>query len=454
MLNTPDFDSTLEKKLNKPKYREKLWSDLFSSEYRPDFDLSFFFKKIEKYVNKTSFLSFNNRSLKFLKNNKEEYIEVINLVKNNNYRIDINFLESLDNKQKYLLSSIIIDAIGVDSLSNEFHMWKSLFIWFSFWYNYRWNNLVDNEWFEGLLWRIKDNFNTFHAVKYIQAYRFIKYNTKLNDLNDFFFNVLAEYKLIKNIDKDVEEINKDNKLNLWKDLSFWTFHTRSELWFWKERKYWNYWLDKNWNETDIQSVWDKTMLDENWEEILWAYTLDREHESINTDASWIEYQEYIDSPSWIALFDEGKPIACICFYIKNWNEFFINQIQKIVHYEYDRYGRCIWKHYSESVKNIDWQNILYDVVKELTTKYNIKRIVIQWWENNRWINEVWEDLVTPHFKYDCENRRTIPANKWKKHLSVQIAKKIYDIFALSKWFQYNEEWNLKKDLTDNNENFS
>jgi hypothetical protein len=122
MLNTPDFDSTLEKKLNKPEYREKLWSDLFSSEYRPNFDLSFFFKKIEKYVNKTSFLSFNNRSLKFLKNNKEEYIEVINLVKNNNYRIDINFLESLDNKQKYLLSSIFIDAIGVDSLSNEFHM--------------------------------------------------------------------------------------------------------------------------------------------------------------------------------------------------------------------------------------------------------------------------------------------------------------------------------------------
>ena len=111
MLNTPKFDSTLEKRLNQSEYREKLRSDLFKSEYKPDFDLSFFFKKIEKYVNKTSFLSFNNRSLKFLKNNKEEYIEVINLVKNNNYRIDINFLESLDNKQKYLLSSIFIDAI-------------------------------------------------------------------------------------------------------------------------------------------------------------------------------------------------------------------------------------------------------------------------------------------------------------------------------------------------------
>ena len=454
MLNTPDFDSTLEKKLNKPEYREKLWSNLFSSEYRPDFDLSFFFKKIEKYVNKTSFLSFNNRSLKFLKNNKEEYIEVINLVKNNNYRIDINFLESLDNKQKYLLSSIFIDAIGVDSLSNEFHMWKSLFIWFSFWYNYRWNNLVDNEWFEELLWRIKDNFNTFQSLKFIQAFRFIRCNTRIQDLNDYFFAILSEYNLIINIDNDIDEMNGKNLLNLWENFSLWSFHTYSELWYWREIKYWNYWLDKDWNETNIQGVWDRIMLNDKGEEVPWAYMLDRDHDSVNADASWIEYLEYIDSPSWIALFHKGKPVACICFFIKNWNEFFINQIQKVVHYEYDRYWRCIAKRYSDIVKEIDWENILYNVVKELIGKYNIKRIVIQWWENNRWINEVWKDMETSYFTYDCLNRRTISANKWKKHLSVDIAKKIYDVFALSKWFQYDKEWNLKKDLTDNNENFS
>ena len=111
MLNTPKFDSTLEKKLNQSEYREKLWSDLFKSEYKPDFDFSFSFEKIEKYVKKNSFFSLNNRSLKFLKNGMEEYTEVINLVKNNNYKIDIVFLESLNNKQKYLLSSIFIDSI-------------------------------------------------------------------------------------------------------------------------------------------------------------------------------------------------------------------------------------------------------------------------------------------------------------------------------------------------------
>ena len=37
----------------------------------------------------------------------------------------------------------------------------------------------------------------------------------------------------------------------------------------------------------------------------------------------------------------------------------------------------------------------------------------------------------------------------KKHLSVDIAKNIYDVFALSKWFEYDEDWNLTKNLDDN-----
>ena len=91
--------------------RENVWSDLFKSEYKSDYDFSSFFKSIEKYINKNSFFLFNQKSLKFLKSSKEKYSEVINLVKNNNYKIDIKFLESLDNKNKYLLSSIFIDSI-------------------------------------------------------------------------------------------------------------------------------------------------------------------------------------------------------------------------------------------------------------------------------------------------------------------------------------------------------
>ena len=449
MLNSPKFDSTVEKSSNQFKYKEKLWLDLFGDDYKPDFDFSSFFKSFIKYFSKHSFFWLSNSSFKFLKTNKEEYSQVVDLVKNNNYKIDINFLESLDNRQKYLLSSIFIDSIWIDNLSREFNMWKSLFLWMSFWYNYRWNNLIDTCWFKDLIVKIRDNFNSFHSLKYIQAFRFIWSHTKHVNVANSFYDVLAEYNLIKSLDSDLKLLNETHYINLWKDFSLWTFRTWGEFWYWSEIKYWNYSLDKDWNETDINIVWDKVMLNEKGEPISWAYVLDREHKSVNADASWIQYLEYLDSPSWIALFYDGKPIACICFYIRNWNEFFINQIQKVVHYEYDRYWRCIWKRYSDVVNDIDWETILFDVVKELASRYNIKTIVIQWWENNKWINEVWKDLETPYFKFDCLNRKTIPANKWKKHLSVDIAKKIYDVFALSKWFEYDEDWNLTKNLDDN-----
>ena len=60
---------------------------------------------------------------------------------------------------------------------------------------------------------------------------------------------------------------------------------------------------------------------------------------------------------------------------------------------------------------------------------------------------MWKDLETPYFKFDCLNRKTILGNKWKKHLSVEIAKKIYDVFALEKWFQYDDNGNLEKNIS-------
>ena len=96
MLNTPNLDSTAEKRLNKPEYREKIWSELFNSEYRPDFDFSNFFKNIEKYINLSSFLSFNQRSLKFLNHNAHhEKREEDNNMEYYNYYISSNNLSSV-----------------------------------------------------------------------------------------------------------------------------------------------------------------------------------------------------------------------------------------------------------------------------------------------------------------------------------------------------------------------
>ena len=84
----------------------------------------------------------------------------------------------------------------------------------SFWYNYRSNSFVDDDRFKELLCKIGINFYLFHLAKFIQAYRFIRCNTRIQDLNDYFFDVLAEYKLIKNIDNDIDDFNNINILNL------------------------------------------------------------------------------------------------------------------------------------------------------------------------------------------------------------------------------------------------
>ena len=54
MLNSPKFDSIVEKSSNQFKYKEKLWLDLFGDDYKPDFDFSSFFKSFTKYFSKHS----------------------------------------------------------------------------------------------------------------------------------------------------------------------------------------------------------------------------------------------------------------------------------------------------------------------------------------------------------------------------------------------------------------
>ena len=283
------------------------------------------------------------------------------------------------------------------------------------------------------------NFKDFNIKYFRQAY---DYCSRQEDRN--IYHILQEYNLIKNFDNDVASPEITNNLNLWKNFSIWTFHTRFELSsYWYEEKYGSYDLDRSWNEVNFSNEWDKfdTQLDK--------YVLDRNHESNYKDASWIAYSVYLDSPTWVALFYKGNPIACMCFWIRNWNEFFINQIQKVPHWEYDRYGRCIWKSYSEVVNQIDWKNILLNAVINLAKKQNISHIVIQWWKNNRWINEFWEHYESYYFKNHVKlNIEYLPEKRDEKelHLDPKIAHQIYDVFAEKLWFEKDEEWNREKKI--------
>jgi hypothetical protein len=123
MINTPNSNPTRETLQENHWGRENLWSETFQDNYKPDYDYSQFFNEIEKYFKKDffSFLIYK-KSLKNLKNNEEEYLEIIKLIKENNYKITINFLEKLDNKKKHLISDIFINAIGENKLYRNFNM--------------------------------------------------------------------------------------------------------------------------------------------------------------------------------------------------------------------------------------------------------------------------------------------------------------------------------------------
>lgn len=415
-----------------PLDREWVWMEAFWNEYKSDFSFEKFFTDI-----KSSYYDEGRWALHYKmreQDDREMFAELFPMIKKNNFKLDIQFLETLRDDQKKYISQIFLCFIDYNDLGDKFEkMGKSLLIWMCRWEleNYR-----DHYFEQKKLYQISKNFEGFNLKYFRQAYDCLREAWDKN-----IYHIVKEYNLIKNLDKDLESILMRDTLDLWKWYSLWTFHTRSELsWYGYEEKYWSYELDKEWKEIKLWSVWEKNVEG-------YKFILDRNYESAYKDASWISYNEYLDAPTWVALFYKNNPIACMCFYIKNWNELFINQIQKVPYYEYDRYGRCIWKHYSKEVNDVDWKNILYNIVSELAKKYNVARIIIQGWDNNKWTKEMYEDYETYYFRDKFSFKEWIPKkNKGKVHLDPEIARKIYDVFAEWLWFQKDKDWNWKREI--------
>lgn len=66
----------------------------------------------------------------------------------------------------------------------------------------------------------------------------------------------------------------------------------------------------------------------------------------------------------------------------------------------------------------------------MAKKYWCKKIVIQSWERNEWINKPRQEL-----QYDDEEEKLIEVRLDQPHLSLDIAQKIYDVFAKKQWFK-------------------
>lgn len=409
---------------------EQIWSETFWYNYKPDFDFRDFLLEVKDDYYDVLY-----------KDEKQIFTEVFNLIEKNEFKLDIDFLESLSVDQKKYLSWILFEKFRYYFDKKFTNFGKSLFIWIYRWKEcHGWSCSGDRH----ILSEIAENFEWFDVNYFRQACQFLS-----NIWDRDIFHVLQEYNLIKNIDNDIKSLEIQEIKSLWEDFSLWVFHAKSDLWYWREVKYWLYELDANWQETNLSQTWEVSMLDGKGIYVPYAYVLDRNDESSYKNASWEVYNEYLDSPTWIALFYKWKPVACISFYIKNWNELFINQIQKVVRYNYDRYWRCTWKYYSKIIDKIDWKSVLYSVATNIAKKYNVSRIVIQWWDNNRWIKEYYKDYETDYFR-NCAsiyiNDSYPKPHKAKPHLDPEIAHQIYDAFAQWLWFHQNNDWNREKEM--------
>ena len=268
---------------------------------------------------------------------------------------------------------------------------------------------------------------------------------KLKSPDKFLFNVLAEYRLIRGLDADVDGMNKEG-LGLWGDYSVKAFHSENTSWVWHEATYWTYCLDKEWNETKLGTSWVEPLKDEQWRIISWAYGLDRSDESHYKDASWKTYVVFMDSPTWIALMRGDEPLALIWFSIRNAKELYINQIQRVSYEKNDRYWRCIGKEYMHFSEPVDREWFLYCCVEKLVRKYGIERVIIQSWENNKWTKQILTDRETWYYAKNFSKEFPSRQND-RVHLPLKIAQNIYDVFAENKGFQKDKKGDYYKDFS-------
>lgn len=405
--------------------KEKLWSNVFWYNYNPDFSYKEVISFIEQKINEGDEIYF----LKDYEWDNKDFLEVISLIKKNNYKLDLNFLERLTNKQKILISHLFLWLLYFDfrNINDEkikrIHN-KSLFFLmhiYLYWSIFNDKNGLDRD----KLYKMLKNMEWVNVLYLTQTCNFLhKHEAKYREN---YWNIINEYLCIKTLDENVNSILEKQEIDLWKDFSLIALHARWECWYWRAGNRWYKQFDKEWKEMDLE-------VKETYRG--WYRYVDRNDRNIYNDFSWTEYNEFLDAPCSVALTYKHKPVATISFYIKNWNELFINQIQKVSYKEYDRYWRCIARKYNPIINNLDWETILYNVAHKLAINLHCSRIIIQWWKNNRWIKELrkdadWEKITSTNGEY---------------HLKLETAKKIYDDFAASKWLWKNKEtgnWELK-----------
>jgi hypothetical protein len=167
----------------------------------------------------------------------------------------------------------------------------------------------------------------------------------------------------------------------------------------------------------------------------------RERPEIHQNFAGKEYTIYLDGPFGIGLFQGNVPLAILSFSLKDENTLFIHQIQAVSASYFDRYGRTKKTGVEPITHTLPWKENLYEIAVLLAKKYHCRGIELVSAENNKWTKYPRTELV-----YDEFEKKTVERETAVPHLSLTVAKQIYDVFAEKNGFKQNEDGNWHKDL--------
>lgn len=231
----------------------------------------------------------------------------------------------------------------------------------------------------------------------------------------------------------LQNINQRNNYETpWLSLQAMTTHHATSM---HEKKRFDKSFDHKWEDMDkLVSRIDKLYY-KNKIEVL-------KKNAVRKNWAGTEYKIYMDAPIGMGLFLNDKPVAVLSYTIQ-WHDIYIKQFQVVAPEHYDRYGRSLWSRAPKIAQELDRQNILYDTFVDFCKQYDCRKIVIQSAENNRRAKEKQKIL-----DYDENRERRVSKPTEQTHLSIDIAKRIYDVFAIDHGFIQNTKTKDREKIID------
>lgn len=410
-------------------HMEALWEKTFHKEYKPDVRIDFqqikdFLVKV-KWENEFREMSHYNYNII----EPEQLCDIF--IQNPPKRRSISFLESLPKNIKRCVADMILELFWFEYLNRTY--WTSLL--FRVWHHCDPYSHKRNEKLKDFLISSNTLLHSEKEYELMEKSYYVQRRLHLKELN--IMTTLLGFIMMKQLPEDIhtDDIQKYLHTHISKDFSLTAFSSRHDTPKGKEVERYRKDVDKNGNTIDRDTIKktsmykksDKPKREKTWE------VANRDNLDIYKDRSGETYKIYLDGPMGIWLLHNKKPVALISFSLFDQETLFIQQMQTVVADHYDRYGRTTHQGVDPIVHTIPRQKLLYDIAVLLAKKYQCKKIIIKSWENNQRINENRTEM-----QYDDLKEKLVEVQIDKPHLSLDIAKQIYDVFARKQKFKKNK----------------